>query len=103
MTYDRVLDALADPTRRRIWEMIGRGERSVGAIATGLPVSRPAVSQHLRVLRQSGLAAERREGTRCLYRAVPEGLRPLRRYLDDQWEAVLQAFQEHAAEQGRKR
>jgi DNA-binding transcriptional ArsR family regulator len=102
MTYGMVLEALADPTRRRIWELVVRAERSVGAIAAGLPVSRPAVSQHLRVLREAGLVTERREGSRSLYRAAPQGLQPLRRYLDDHWDAVLKAFRDHATEQGRK-
>jgi DNA-binding transcriptional ArsR family regulator len=102
ITYDKALGALADPTRRRIWESLVRAERSVGAIASGLPVSRPAVSQHLRVLRAAGLVVERRRGTRRLYRAAADGLRPLRRYLDDHWDAVLGAFRDHAMEQGGK-
>jgi DNA-binding transcriptional ArsR family regulator len=86
--------ALADPTRRRVFERLGSGPKSVGEIAHGLPVSRPAVSQHLRVLKDAGLVADRAEGTRRLYAIDPQGLGPLRKWLDQFWDAALQAFAE---------
>jgi DNA-binding transcriptional ArsR family regulator len=96
------LHALADPTRRRIFEALRNGPVSVGALADRVPVSRPAVSQHLKVLREAGLVREEREGTRRNYRADPEGLRDLRRWLDGMWGDVLGAFKEAAdAEAGR--
>ena len=91
-----VLAALADPTRRVIIERIKAGPRSVEEIARGLPMSRPAVSQHLRVLRESGLATERRAGRRRLYRLEPAGLEPVRRYVEGLWEEVLSAYQSAA-------
>ena len=100
MTYGDVadvLDALGDPTRRAVLELLRDGERPVGELAAGLPVSRPAVSQHLRVLRGAGLVTERRDGTRRLYRVDPEGLTALRVYLESYWRDVLAAFK-HAAE-----
>jgi DNA-binding transcriptional ArsR family regulator len=96
-----VLDALGDPTRRAVLELLRNGERPVGELATALPVSRPAVSQHLRVLRGAGLVTERRDGTRRLYRVDPEGLAALRAYLETYWSDVLAAFKE-AAEGGRR-
>jgi DNA-binding transcriptional ArsR family regulator len=92
-----VLDALGDPTRRAVLELLRDGERPVGEIAARLPVSRPAVSQHLRVLRGAGLVTERRDGTRRLYRVDPDGLTALRAYLENYWSDVLTAFK-HAAE-----
>jgi DNA-binding transcriptional ArsR family regulator len=92
MTYDLILAALADPTRRRIFETLRRGPRSVGELAGRLPVSRPAVSQHLRVLKEAGLVGERRVGTRRIYSALPTGLRELRVYLDRFWDGVLDSF-----------
>jgi DNA-binding transcriptional ArsR family regulator len=86
--------ALADPTRRRVFEKLGSGPRSVGEIARGLPVSRPAVSQHLRVLKQAGLVADRAAGTRRLYAIDLQGLGALRKWLDQFWDAALQAFAE---------
>jgi DNA-binding transcriptional ArsR family regulator len=94
-----VLDALGDPTRRTVLELLREGERPVGELAARLPVSRPAVSQHLRVLREAGLVTERREGTRRLYRVDPEGLAALRTYLETYWSDVLSAFKD-AAERG---
>jgi len=77
-----VLDALGDPTRRRILELVRDGARPVGEIAREVPVSRPAVSQHLRVLKEAGLVHDRQEGTRRLYAVDPSGLSALRAYLD---------------------
>ncbi len=92
MTYERALQALADPTRRAIFERLRGGPCAVGEIAAGLPVSRPAVSQHLRVLREADLVRERRQGTRNMYSVAPEGLDALRVYLDSFWGEVLDAF-----------
>lgn len=86
------LTALADPTRRAIFERLRGGPLAVGELAEGLPVSRPAVSQHLKVLEGAGLVTVSREGTRRLYRIEPRGLEPLRRYLDSFWDDVLSAF-----------
>ena len=86
------MDALGDPTRRAIFEQLRSGPRAVGEIAGELPVSRPAVSQHLRVLKEAGLVTERREGTRRLYRLDPDGLGELRRYFDDFWSEALAGF-----------
>ena len=100
MTYDSVLDALADSTRRTILERLKDGERSVVDLARALPVSRPAVSQHLKRLKQAGLVAERKCGTRNLYHVKREGFEVLKRYLDDYWEPVLTAFQDYTQRQG---
>jgi DNA-binding transcriptional ArsR family regulator len=91
-----VLDALGDPTRRAVLELVRDGERPVGEIARHLPVSRPAVSQHLRVLKEAGLVRERREGTRHLYAVDGGGLLALRMYLERYWDAALAAFAEAA-------
>ncbi|HEY1709055.1 MAG TPA: metalloregulator ArsR/SmtB family transcription factor [Rhizomicrobium sp.] len=92
MAYGNALEALADPTRRRIFERLRRGAQPVGRLATGLPVSRPAVSQHLKVLKEAGLVSEEREGTRRIYRIDPSGLAQLRTWLDQFWDAALDAF-----------
>jgi DNA-binding transcriptional ArsR family regulator len=84
--------ALADPTRRVIFERLSRRRHSVGELADGLPVSRPAVSQHLAVLKAAGLAIERREGTRRYYQIDPEGVDAMRTYLDRFWDRALAAF-----------
>jgi DNA-binding transcriptional ArsR family regulator len=96
-----VLDALGDGTRRAILEELRDGERSVGEIAARLPVSRPAVSQHLRVLRNAGLVSERREGTRHLYRLEAAGLGRLRSYLDRFWTVALAEFKSAAEREER--
>jgi DNA-binding transcriptional ArsR family regulator len=95
--YHDLLRALADPTRREIFESLRSGPRAVGELAAGLPVSRPAVSQHLKVLKEAGLVRERRQGTRGFYSIDPRGLEPLRTYLESFWGEVLTAF-ETAAE-----
>src|SRR6266511_3394325 len=92
MAYRTAMDALGDPTRRAIFEQLRRGPRAVGEIAGELPVSRPAVSQHLRVLKEAGLVSERRDGTRRLYRLDPDGLGALRAYFDQFWDAALADF-----------
>ena len=94
--YGHALHALADETRRSVFERLRTGPRPVGEIAKSLPVSRPAVSQHLRVLREAKLVRERREGTRRLYSIDPEGLLTLREYLDGYWGEVLAAFKSAA-------
>lgn len=97
------LAALADPTRRAIFERLADGPRPVGELARELPVSRPAVSQHLRVLKDAGLVTDRRLGNRRLYEIDPEGLGALRDYLDRFWNQALAAMQavaeEHEEEQ----
>jgi DNA-binding transcriptional ArsR family regulator len=91
-----VLDALGDPTRRQIFDSLKAGPRSVGELAEGLPVSRPAVSQHLRVLKEAGLVSDRKEGTRRLYRIDPGGLAGLRDYFDSFWGDALERFADEA-------
>lgn len=93
MAYGDVLSALADPTRRRVFERLRGGPRAVGALARGMPVSRPAVSQHLKALKGAGLVADRQEGTRRVYFIDPHGLGGLRRWLDQFWDEALAAFQ----------
>ncbi len=89
---DAVLDALGDPTRRAVLERLRAGPLPVGSIADGLPVSRPAVSQHLRILKGAGLVTERRDGTHRLYRIDTAGLEAARAYLDRFWTDVLAEF-----------
>jgi len=93
MAYGTALTALADPTRRRVFERLKSGPQSVGAIARRMPVSRPAVSQHLKVLKEAGLVADRPEGTRRVYYIDPNGLGALRQWLDQFWDQALTAFQ----------
>jgi DNA-binding transcriptional ArsR family regulator len=93
VTYQTALLALADPTRRRVFEELRRGPRSVGKIAARLPVSRPAVSQHLRVLKKAGLVDDRAEGTRRIYHIDPTGLAAIRIWLDQFWDEAMLAFQ----------
>jgi DNA-binding transcriptional ArsR family regulator len=88
----RALQALADPTRRSIFELLGGGPRSVRALADDVPVSRPAVSQHLKVLRDSGLVTVRADGARNVYALDPRGLGAVRDYFDQFWAAALTAF-----------
>jgi DNA-binding transcriptional ArsR family regulator len=103
MAYRDAMDALGDPTRRAIVERLRSGPLAVGEIADELPVSRPAVSQHLRVLKEAGLVTERREGTRRLYRLDPDGLGEVRDYFDDFWNEALAAFKVTAEEERRNR
>ena len=99
MAYGEAIAALADPTRRTVFERLRGGPRPVGEIARGLPVSRPAVSQHLRVLKEAGLVHERREGTRNFYSVDGDALAELHEYFENFWEEALAAFKE-AAEKG---
>src|SRR5271170_5815030 len=92
MAYDNALTALADPTRRSVFEALRAGPRPVGEIARGLPVSRPAVSQHLKVLKGAGLVREETQGTRHVYSIDPKGLGAIRRWLDQFWDEALTAF-----------
>jgi DNA-binding transcriptional ArsR family regulator len=93
MTYGDALAALADPTRRTVFERLKSGPHAVAEIARGMPVSRPAVSQHLKVLKEAGLVADRPEGTRRVYYIDPNGLGALRQWLDQFWDQALAAFQ----------
>jgi DNA-binding transcriptional ArsR family regulator len=88
----RALSALADPTRRRVFERLAEGPASVAEITRGLTVSQPAVSQHLKVLREAGLVVGTAKGASTVYRIDPAGLGPLRQWLDRFWDAQLQAF-----------
>ncbi|SHH68058.1 ArsR/SmtB family transcription factor [Cognatishimia maritima] len=92
MTYEESLAALADPTRRQIYEHVTRSAGSVADISKGFPISRPAVSQHLKVLSDAGLVAAKQQGNRRIYRATPDGLAELRQYLDRLWGDVLGEF-----------
>jgi DNA-binding transcriptional ArsR family regulator len=93
------LNALADPTRRAIFERVGAAPGAVGEIAAGLPVSRPAVSQHLKVLKEAGLVTGTPDGTRRVYRLDPRGLGALRDWLDGFWGDQLNAFKDFADQQ----
>ena len=104
MTYEqaaceRAFAALADPSRRQVFERLRAGPLPVGDIARGMPVSRPAVSHHLKVLKEAGLVTDRADGTRRIYAIDPQGLAALRSWLDQFWDDVLMAF---AAEVERK-
>jgi DNA-binding transcriptional ArsR family regulator len=103
MAYESALQALADPTRRAIFEQLQNGPASVGSIADRLPVSRPAVSQHLKVLKGAGLVNERREGVRRIYGVELRGLVELRKYLDSFWDGALDAFRAAADREGSER
>ena len=92
-TYERQLDALGDVTRRALLEKLRRGPQPVGELARGLPISRPAVSQHLRVLKEAKLVRDEASGTRRYYRLDPNGFALLRSYLDSFWGEALEAFQ----------
>src|SRR6266436_2940829 len=92
MAYGNALAVLADPTRRKVFERLRSGPRPVNMLADGLPVSRPAVSQHLKVLKDAGLVEERSEGVRRIYSLRREGLLELRAWLDGFWGDALEAF-----------
>lgn len=98
MTYEQALIALADSRRRQIFESLRISGRSVAEIAADHPVSRPAVSQHLKVLEDAGLVGVRKEGTRRFYSVRREGLEPLRRYVESFWDDVLGAYAAHIEE-----
>src|SRR5258707_6498535 len=92
MAYGNALSVLADPTRRKVFERLRAGPRPVNLLAAGLPVSRPAVSQHLKALKDAGLVEERSEGVRRIYSLRREGLMELREWLDSFWGDALEAF-----------
>ena len=102
MAYAIAMDALGDPMRRTILERLRSGPHAVGELADGLPISRPAVSQHLRVLREAGLVTERRDGTRRLYRVEFDAVAELRDYFDSFWTDVLAAFEAAAEAEAQK-
>jgi DNA-binding transcriptional ArsR family regulator len=103
MTYEYAMSALADPTRRVIIDRLRAGPLAVGAIADGMTISRPAVSQHLRVLSDAGLLTVTPSGNRRLYAIAPEGVDELRRYLDTLWDDALTAFARAAQEKAKGR
>ena len=96
MAYSNAFAALADPTRREVFERLAQGPRSVGDLAQGLPVSRPAVSQHLKVLKEAGLVTDHPEGARRVYQIDPQGLGQMRAWLDRFWDGALAAFKAEA-------
>ena len=106
MAYGNALAVLADPTRRQVFERLRAGPRPVNLLAAGLPVSRPAVSQHLKALKEAGLVEERSEGVRRIYSLRREGLTELREWLDSFWGDALEAFKleaerSHTAKKGK--
>jgi DNA-binding transcriptional ArsR family regulator len=98
---EAALKAIAAPRRRKILVLVREGELSAGEIAAHFDVTRPAVSQHLNVLKEAGLVIERRDGTRRLYRARPEGLAPLRQFLEEFWDERLEALKREAEREER--
>lgn len=103
MPYQAAFLALADPTRRQIFEHLRHGPKPVGIIAAHMPVSRPAVSQHLAALKKAGLVADRAEGTRRVYYIDPEGLASIRIWLDRFWEDALRSFKAELEKEGLSR
>jgi len=100
MTNILALAALGDPTRRAIFEHLAENPSPVGILAERLPVSRPAVSQHLKVLKDAGLVVDDRDGTRRIYRLNPNGIAELRDYLDRFWSTALASFKVRAEKDG---
>jgi DNA-binding transcriptional ArsR family regulator len=100
---DAALKAIADPTRRRILSLVREGERASGEIAAGFDMTRPAISQHLKVLKEAGLVNERRDGVRRLYSVRAEGLFEARRFLEQFWGNGLARLKEAAEEEERRR
>ncbi|MDX6483421.1 MAG: hypothetical protein QOE95_1192 [Gaiellaceae bacterium] len=104
MAYALAIQALGDPTRRSIFERLRAGPRAVGELARELPVSRPAVSQHLRVLKEAGLVTEQRNGTRRIYGVDAASVAELRDYFDGFWSDALESFKQAVEqEEGRKK
>src|SRR5512140_3632427 len=97
--HAKAFSALGDPTRRLVFERLARRPMSVGKLASGLTVTRPAVSQHLKVLKDAGLVTDRREGTRRVYQVDPRGVEAMRNYLDRFWDQALAAFKAVAEEE----
>jgi DNA-binding transcriptional ArsR family regulator len=102
MAYGHPMDALGDPTRRAIFERLRSGPRPVVELARGLPVSRPAVSQHLRVLKEAGLVRDQAVGTRRIYEVDPDGFGRVRTWFEDFWTDALDAFKQAAEAEGSK-
>jgi DNA-binding transcriptional ArsR family regulator len=100
MAYQAAFLALADPTRRQVFEQLRHGPKPVGIIAAHVPVSRPAVSQHLGVLKKAGLVVDRAEGTRRVYYIDPQGLASIRIWLDQFWDDALTAFKTELEKEG---
>lgn len=96
MAYHKTLAVLSDPTRVAVLERLRAGPMSVGQLAQGMPVSRPAVSQHLRALKEAGLVRDEARGTARIYRIHAEGLRELRDWLDTFWDDALARFKDYA-------
>jgi DNA-binding transcriptional ArsR family regulator len=94
-TYGDAIGVLGDPTRRAIFELLSEQPSSVGDLAALVPVSRPAVSQHLKVMKDVGLVLDEREGTRRIYRLDPDGVAEMRAYLDRFWHLALAGFKRH--------
>ena len=92
MAYNQAFAALADPSRREVLERLASGPQSVGDLARGLPISRPAVSQHLKVLKDAGMVLDEPDGARRIYRIDPQGLGQIRAWLDRFWDDALDAF-----------
>jgi DNA-binding transcriptional ArsR family regulator len=103
LVVQTAIQALAEPRRREILQLIRDRELSSGEIASGFDVSRPAISQHLGVLKEAGLVSERREGTRRFYRARPEGLKDLKEFLEGFWAFSLQQLKREAETEERKK
>ena len=103
MSGERALQALADPTRREIFNRLRKASASVREIADNLPVTRPAVSQHLKVLKTAGLVSERRDGVRRVYQVELRGLVELRRYVDGMWGDALASLERVARQQDRQK
>jgi DNA-binding transcriptional ArsR family regulator len=99
MSYGKAFAALADPSRRAVFERLKSGPRAVVDIARGMPVSRPAVSQHLKALKEAGLVLDRAEGARRIYFIDPHGLAAVRRWLDEFWDEALAAYQREVESQ----
>ena len=99
---ERALEALGDPTRRLVFKRLRGGARSVGEIAEGMDVSRPAVSQHLKILKQALLVTDRAEGTRRLYAVDTRGIETLRKWLEGFWDEALSAYKEAAEREAAK-
>jgi DNA-binding transcriptional ArsR family regulator len=102
-SYESVLDALGDPTRRAIFEHLAERPAAVVELAALVPVSRPAVSQHLKILKDAGLVRASAAGTRNVYRVDPDGLRGLRDYLDRFWSTALTSFKRRVEQEGAHR
>lgn len=100
---EAALKAIAEPRRRQILRLVRDGEMSAGEIASHFDVTRPAISQHLTVLKDAGLVAERRDGTRRIYRLRPEGVQELRAFIDEMWADRLATLKDEAEHEERRR